>query len=362
MQKTASGRIVHCSPSAFTPGSQVTVTLDWARRFDHMQQHTGQHLISACLLSVLAAPTASWWLASHPSECYVDLESDALPSSAQLQEVQDRCNELIRAALPVTVHTFPSVSAALSDSSFVSRLPQHKVLGEELQGTVRVIEIDGVDMNPCGGTHLQRLSELQLVQLTRAEKVKGKARVYFYAGERAVRAGREAMATGRELSALLSSGPEGQADMVRKMQSELRALLKANTRLQRELADRIAQQLLASASSSSSSQSALLPLHQPESSASFLVSIADAFAALLPPSASSSPLLFLTATEAAEGKEGAWVLYGDQAAELAPDVAKAMEGKGGGKGKKIQGKAARVDKRADALKLLQDKLAAASVQ
>jgi alanyl-tRNA synthetase len=278
--------------------------------------------------------------------------------------VQDRCNELIRAALPVTVHTFPSVSAALADASFVSRLPQHKVLGEELTGTVRVIEIEGVDMNPCGGTHLRRLSELQLVQLTRAEKVKGKARVYFLAGERAVRAGREAMAAGRELSGLLSSGVEGQADMVRKMQTELRALLKANTRLQRELADRIAQQLLASSSTSSSSspQSALLLHHQPESSASFLSSIADAFGALLPASVSPSPLLFLTATENAEGKEGAWMLYGDRAAELAADVAKAMEGKGGGKGKKIQGKAARVDRRAEAVKLIQDKLAASSAQ
>jgi alanyl-tRNA synthetase len=98
VQKTSSGRIVHSSPSAFTPGSEVTVRLDWTRRFDHMQQHTGQHLLSACLLSILAAPTGSWWLASHPSECYVDLETEALPSSAQLQEVQDRCNELIRVA------------------------------------------------------------------------------------------------------------------------------------------------------------------------------------------------------------------------------------------------------------------------
>ena len=353
VQKTASNRILHSSPVAFQPGQEVTVAVDWQRRFDHMQQHTAQHLISAQLLALANAATVSWWLASAPSECYIELNVGEL-SSQQLTDVEAKCNELIRTALPVRVHTFPSVAAAMSDESFTARLPAHKVLGDELHGTVRVIEIEGVDMNPCGGTHIRCTSELQLIHLTRTDKAKSHVRVFFLAGDRALRTLREGVTVGRGLAAVLSCTGEAQVDMVTKLQTEARQMGKTNTKLLKELAELTAQQLIASYRTASP-PSRLIVLHRDETPFAFLQSVADSVAAAAP-----EAVLLLTCTEGTDGKEGAWLLCGDGVSEYGGEVGKLMEGRGGGKGKKVQGKGSRIDKRGDVVKWLEEKLAAAA--
>ena len=358
VQKTSSERILHTSPTPFSPGSSVTVTVDWARRYDHMQQHSAQHLISAVFIKLFSMPTLSWWLSSAPSECFIELDASEL-TSEQLLQAEAECNRLIREALPMHIHTFPSVDAALADASFTARLPAHKVLGDHLKGTVRVIEIEGVDMNPCGGTHLQRTSELQLVHLPRHDKAKGHVRVFFFAGDRALRSLSSALSTQRELAALLSTTGEGQPEVVRKLQAELRALLKQNKLTSAALAEYVAKDL-------AQSKADVVHYHQVEGALPFLQSVCDAFTALTVgegkegggegKEGKEGKVLFLTASEGPEGKEGQWVLFGEGASELAGDVGKAMDGRGGGKGKRVQGKAARVDKRADALKLIEDRL------
>ena len=362
--KTSTNRILHSSPIAFQPGQEVTVSVDWQRRFDHMQQHTAQHLISSQLLAVANATTVSWWLASAPSECYIELDIAQL-TPQQLLDVENHCNQIIRSALPVTVHTFPTVAAALDDQSFTSRLPAHKVLGEELVGTVRVIEIVGVDMNPCGGTHVKCTSELQLIHLTRTDKVKGHVRVFFLAGDRALRALREGVAVGRGLAAVLSCTGEAQVDMVTKLQVESRTLSKSNTKLLKELAQLTAQQLISQHTNNTTTTTttiatqpppSLLTLHRDDSPLTFLQAVADVVCAALP-----DVVLFLTCTEGPEGgnsKEGAWLLCGEGVGEWGGEVGKMMEGRGGGKGRKVQGKASRIDKRTDVISWLEEKLAA----
>ena len=346
--KTTSDRILHTSPTPFTPGSSVTVKVDWQRRYDHMQQHSAQHLISALFIQLFATPTLSWWLSSSPSECFIELDAAEL-TPAQLLQAEAEVNGRIRQALPMHIHTFPTVDAALADSTFTSRLPPHKVLGDHLKGTVRVIEIEGVDMNPCGGTHLRCTSELQLIHLTRFDKSKGHIRVFFLAGDRALQSLTSALTIQRDLAALLSTPGDGQAEMVKKLQAECRALSKANKALTSSLAEHIAKGLAASSTP-------LLHYHQPEGSLAFLQSICDAFAGL-GLEGGEGRVLFLTASERAEGQEGQWVIFGEGAGDLAGDVGKAVEGRGGGKGKKAQGKAARIDKRGEAVKLLEEKLA-----
>ena len=364
VQKTVSNRIFHSSPVPFQPGQEVTVAVDWQRRFDHMQQHSAQHLISAQLLALANAATVSWWLASAPSECYIELNVSEL-TTQQLSAVEARCNEIIRSALPVRVHTFPSVAAAMADESFASRLPAHKVLGDELHGTVRVIEIEGVDMNPCGGTHVKCTSELQLAHLVRMDKVKGHVRVFFLAGDRALRALREGVAVGRGLAAVLSCTGEAQVDMVTKLQTESRQANKTNTKLLKELAELTAQQLITTYRTTTATTAAttqppkprlpLISLHREETAFSFLQSVADGVGVVLP-----DVVVFLTCTEGPEGssKEGAWLLCGDGVGEYGGEVGKMMEGRGGGKGRKVQGKASRIDKRTDVIRWLEEKLAA----
>ena len=348
MVKTSAERVLHTSPTPFTPGSSVTVKVDWQRRYDHMQQHSAQHLISALFIQLHSAPTLSWWLSSSPSECFIELDLTEL-TPQQLLRAEAEVNARIRQALPMHMHTFPSVDAAMADPTFTSRLPAHKVLGDHLKGTVRVIEIEGVDMNPCGGTHLQCTSELQLIHLTRFDKLKGHIRVFFLAGDRALHSLTSALAIQRDLAALLSTPGDGQADMVKKLQVECRALSKSNKGLSASLAEHIAKGLAASASP-------LLHHHQAEGSLGFLQAICDAWTGL-EVEGGEGRVLFLTASEGVEGKEGQWLIFGEGAGELAGEVGKVVDGRGGGKGKKAQGKAARIDKRGEAVKLLEEKLA-----
>ena len=237
-----------------------------------MQQHSAQHLISALFIQHFALPTLSWWLASFPTESFIELDSADL-SLQQLQQVERETNTIIRRALPMHMHTFPTVDAALADDNFTSRLPAHKVLGDHLKGTVRVIEIEGVDMNPCGGTHLSRTSELQLIHLTRFDKSKGHVRVFFLAGDRALHSLTTALAIQREVGALLSTPGDGQAEMVRKMQTELKGLIKATKSLSSSLAEKLAKEL-------HQSTGQVLHYHQVEGSLAFLQSICEAFAVM----------------------------------------------------------------------------------
>lgn len=183
--KAHDGQIIHQTDAPLIVGQQVTVTIDWARRYDHMQQHSSQHLISATFINMFDCHTVSWWLSTSPAECYIEFDRPEI-TNEQLDAAEQRCNDLIRAALPIYMHTFPTVDHALHDEEFTSRLPKHKVLDDHLIGTVRVIEIDGVDMNPCGGTHVEKTSELQLICFTKTDSVKQRARVYFLAGDRAL--------------------------------------------------------------------------------------------------------------------------------------------------------------------------------
>jgi alanyl-tRNA synthetase len=179
------GAVLHVLDRPLQAG-EVAAEIDWARRFDHMQQHHGQHLLSAAF-DKLGAPTMSFHLGERT--CTIDL--DAPLPRLDAQRAETLANESIWRDLPVVARDFTGEERA--------KLPLRK---EPVKGD-RVVLVEGVDASPCGGTHPARTGEVGCVAVLKAQKWgEGKSRVEFACGARVVRLLHEA-------SGLLAAAAEG---------------------------------------------------------------------------------------------------------------------------------------------------------
>lgn len=153
-------------------GGKVELQLDFERRFDHMQQHTAQHLLSQVLVRRFAAATLSFAIGPEHSS----LETDrAAFSDQEVAVLEEECARLAWAALPVRAFE-------TDDASDLSLRKPPKV-----KGRIRVVEIAGFDRSACGGTHVRNSAELGLLKIVRLERVRANARLYYVAGGRALR-------------------------------------------------------------------------------------------------------------------------------------------------------------------------------
>jgi misacylated tRNA(Ala) deacylase len=293
------------APVEIGPGELV---LDWSRRFDHMQQHTGQHLLTA-----LAADTFGWATTSfhlHPgldAICDIELDAETLDPE-RLQQLQDRANAEIRAARPVR--------ARESSPQDLPAEVRSRGLPEGLQEPVRLVEIEGIDLNTCGGTHVRSTSELQALILLGTERLRGGTRLFYVAGQRVLHRLR-----------------------LSELQAELKTLRKQLVSAQAELCDALAAQLVARGGPVRS-------LHRPDGDAAMLSRLAQSILREAP-----GATLWLTA---GADKEGAFLLVTEPSrlAVLAPRVLELLEARGGGPAGRLQGKTARLDRRDEVLALL----------
>ncbi len=329
------GEVRHYLAAPVAPGP-VLVRLDWERRFDHMQQHTGQHLLTAVAADRFGWETTAFHLG--PSVCDVELDIPAIAPSDLARLEEDVAGE-IRAARKVTVRRVtPAEMAALPVRS--------RGLPEGHAGDVRLVEIAGVDLNTCGGTHLASTGELEALKLLGTEKLRGGTRLSFVAGGRVRRRLGAHEARAAALRVLLGAPDEGLAAAVEAKLGQLSAAEKALRAAEEELAGALARALSAEAGPA-------VALHLPGRDMAFLMRVGKVFSAL---PASSVALLTV------DGPAGeAFVLAAGAAStapvpELGPVVAEALEGRGGGSGKLFQGKGA-VSRRDEALRLLNERLA-----
>jgi alanyl-tRNA synthetase len=165
-------RIAHIldAPLAQTTGP-VRGVVDWKRRFDHMQQHTGQHLLSAVLDDAFGWKTVSVHFGVDSSTLDVDA---AAADSAKLPDAETRANAIVWENRPVQV-SFEDSAAALG-----LRKPSDR------SGEIRVVTIDGIDRSACGGTHVRGTAEIGPILLRRTERVKQGTRIEFVCGGRAL--------------------------------------------------------------------------------------------------------------------------------------------------------------------------------
>jgi misacylated tRNA(Ala) deacylase len=218
-------RCIHFSPTPLAPGTPVRQTVDFARRWDLMQQHTGQHLLSAVMDS-MDLPTLGWSMGQPGEMNYVELPRK--PSEEELESIQKNCNTKIRESMPITVET-PEGKG--SDS-----LPEDY---DKEKGVVRFIKIGDMDYNACCGTHLQNSSHINVILLHHMQSVRGtNCRLFFTAGDRAIKMATESINGLRSIAVALSSGsaPADVAAGVQRMTDQVSEGRKREKKLLAEIA------------------------------------------------------------------------------------------------------------------------------
>jgi len=223
------GSILHVIDRAIPTGT-VHGEVDWERRFDHMQQHTGQHVLSAAFERVAGVATVSFHLGDRSST--IDLAREV--SAREVEQAEDEANRIVWADRPVTIR-FVSAEEAAS-------LPLRKAPARE--GTLRLIEIPDVDMSACGGTHVERTGAIGIIAVASAERFKGGTRLEFVCGRRALRSHRAVRDLVGSGARALSVGPAELPGAIERLQTEAqearRHLKDLRSRLARHEADALA--------------------------------------------------------------------------------------------------------------------------
>ncbi len=230
------GDVVHTleAPPAAEPGATVHGEIDWERRSDHIQQHTGQHLLSAVFVKLFDFPTVSFHLGAETST--IDITAAAL-TPEQARQAEDACNQIIfedRA-----LHVFFATQEQARD------LPLRKEVTRE--GRLRLVEIPDVDLSACGGTHVTSTGQIGCVLLRKIEKVKQGVRVEFVCGRRGVRAARKDFETLAEAAGVLTTHPHQLAAMVRRQAEDAKNSDKERQKLLITLAGYEAREMYAAA-------------------------------------------------------------------------------------------------------------------
>ncbi|MCA9542319.1 MAG: alanyl-tRNA editing protein [Myxococcales bacterium] len=316
------GRVWYVTDRA-VPTGPTRVEVDWARRFDYMQQHTAQHLLTALALRHFKLPTLAFHL--NPERSDVVLDAPRL-DAATIDALEARANEAIREAHPVQPRL---IDPAELDTEGVRR----RRLPPGHEGALRVVEIEGIDLNTCGGTHVSNTAQLQMIRLIGVDFQRGEARLHYLAGGRVLAAEREARARTEVLNRLLSGGPESHVESVERLLDQARADKQSQRALVAEIAGLLGAQLASGAATAA--------LHREGADLAFLGAVAQAARA-----ARSEQLVLLTAAPAGSA-EGVFLLAGppERVTACGPAVAEALAGRGGGRGDRYQGKATRLDRR-----------------
>ena len=203
-------------------GEEVAGRIDWPRRFDHMQQHTGQHLLSQAFIRKVDAHTLGFHIGSEAST--IDLETPDL-SWEDAFRVEDAVNGVVWENRPVTVHFATQDELA----GFPLRRPPQVV------GTVRIVQVEGYDASACGGTHVGRTGEVGGVKITGIERYKGGVRATFLCGGRALRDYRRALRLVQQVSADLSTSQDALCEAVARIQEEMKTMRRALNEARGEL-------------------------------------------------------------------------------------------------------------------------------
>ena len=232
------GRVIHYLEAArddLKPGTRVHGEIDAARRRDHMQQHSGQHVLSAAFVRLYNIPTVSFHMADD--YCSIDLDTPTL-TKEQIESAERLANEIVLENRAV-------------DIRFVTREEAGKMGLRKLPPTerdeLRLIDIRDFDVTACGGTHVAHTGQIASILLRKTERVRQGWRVEFVAGLRAVTTARRDFTTLTETAAMFSAHIYDVPQQARKALDEIKSLRKQYEHSQEELAAAYASVLLADA-------------------------------------------------------------------------------------------------------------------
>jgi len=226
------GEVFHLLDRPLAAGAEVEGRVDWQRRLDHMQQHHGQHLLSAAFERVHGAPTRSFHLGERTCTIDLDISLSKLDDAA-LRAAEAAANESVWRNLPVIARDFSGEER--------NRLPLRK---EPVKGD-RVVLVEGVDASPCGGTHPVRTGDVGAIAVLGAQKWgQGAARVEFVCGARVVRLVAEQARWLKDAADALKTAPRDLPEAVRRTFEESNARRKLAAELERELSRLRAEEMI----------------------------------------------------------------------------------------------------------------------
>src|SRR5437016_1742848 len=223
LEDEASGNIIHVIEGTIT-GSSVHGRIDPARRADHMQQHSGQHLLSQAFVELFNWPTVSFHLGTV--SCTIDLPVDSV-SREQAEAAEELANRIVRENRSVAVRYVAPEKIAEAGL----RKPT------ERSGDIRVIDIAGYDRSACGGTHVRITGEIGPILITGIERAKKQTRVEFICGKRVLKYASQANHTLAGISQTVSAAQFETATAVRTLWDEHQKLRKQVEDLESQLLD-----------------------------------------------------------------------------------------------------------------------------
>jgi alanyl-tRNA synthetase len=231
-RRTDEGPRTDQGPGPLDQGQTVRGSIDWPRRFDHMQQHTGQHMLSAAIDKLFGVRTVSFHLGAEVSTIDVAREL----SASEIAAAESEANRIVWEDRPVTIR--------FADSDEAAHLPLRK---ESLRGgTLRLIDIESFDLSACGGTHVSRTGGIGIIAVANWERFKGGQRIEFVCGGRALQRFRTTRDAVTSSVRLLSVLPDELPAAIQRMQAEAKDQKRAFAGAQEELARFRAEELAAS--------------------------------------------------------------------------------------------------------------------
>ena len=223
LEDEASGNIIHVIEGSVT-GPSVHARIDPARRADHMQQHSGQHVLSQAFVELFNWPTVSFHLGAV--SCTIDLPADSV-SREQAEAAEDLANRIVRENRSVAIRYIARQNIAEAGL----RKPTDR------SGDIRVIDIAGYDRSACGGTHVRTTGEIGPILITGIDRAKKQTRVEFISGDRVLKYARQANRTLESISQTISAAPFETASAVRALWDEHQRTRKRIEDFESELLD-----------------------------------------------------------------------------------------------------------------------------
>ncbi len=232
--READGAVVHVLDGAIGVGTEVAGRVDWGRRFDHMQQHSGQHILSQSFIRIAGAPTVGFHLGAEYVS--IDLETAGIDEERQRAAVT-LANDVIERDLPIRAW-FPSAEELPGLS--LRKTP-------DVDGALRVVAIGDFDVSACGGTHVARTGQIGLVHGLKTERYKRGLRISFLCGGRARRDYAMKQRIVSEVSGALTCAVTELPETVQRLQNELQEARRESARHHEAGLDREASELRTSA-------------------------------------------------------------------------------------------------------------------
>ena len=215
-------RVVHLLDRELSR-TEVRGIIAWDRRFDHMQQHSGQHILSQCFIEILQGETRSFHLGEQVAT--LEIGTSAI-SDEDLERVEARANEI--------VFENREIKTYFVDTEAVDKVPLRRPPKKE--GTIRVVEVNGFDFSACGGTHCRRTGEIGLIKVIRWDKIRNNLRFEFLCGRRARHDYAQKIRSLLEISQKLSVRESDAAAAVEKTIQEAKHFRKRQRQLHEALA------------------------------------------------------------------------------------------------------------------------------